>query len=82
MEEPYVDVELTDGRLLSGRMRVARGDYTNPLREIEVREKFRAVSGLVFSSDRVARIEEVVSNIEEMKDAGELISLLLPEKCR
>ena len=81
-EEPYVDVELTDGRLLSGRMRVARGDYTNPLSEIEVREKFRAVSGLVFSKDRVARIEEVVSNIEEMKDAGELISLLLPEESR
>jgi 2-methylcitrate dehydratase PrpD len=78
-EEPYVDVALADGRMLSGRMRVARGDYTNPLSEAEVREKFRAVSGLVFSRDRVARIEEVVSNIEDVKDAGDLIDLLLPE---
>ena len=57
----------------------SRGDYTNPLSEAEVREKFRAVAGLVFSRDRVARIEEAVSNIEEIKDTGELIALLLPE---
>jgi 2-methylcitrate dehydratase PrpD len=79
-EEPHVDVALADGRMLSGRMRVARGDCTNPLSEAEVREKFRAVSGQVFSRDRVARIEEAVSNIEEMKDAGDLIELLLPEE--
>ncbi len=75
-EEPYVDVELSDGRVLTGRMKVARGDYTNPLSEDELRAKFRTTAGTVFDSKRVAALEQMIAKTAELADVNELVALL------
>jgi 2-methylcitrate dehydratase PrpD len=76
-EEPYVDVELSDGRMLTGRMKVARGDYTNPLSEDELRAKFRTTAGTVFDSKRVAALEQMIAKTDELADVNELVALLV-----
>jgi 2-methylcitrate dehydratase PrpD len=78
-EEPHVDVELTDGRVLSGRVLVARGDYTNPLSEDELRAKFRTTAGLVLAREQVGALERIVARIETLKDSRELTALLVPD---
>ena len=78
-DEPHVDVELTDGRVLSGRVRVARGDCTNPLSEEELRAKFRTTAGLVLVREQVAELERMVSGMDTLKDTRELAALLIPD---
>jgi 2-methylcitrate dehydratase PrpD len=74
--EPYVDVELKDGRVLTGRKQVARGDYTDPLSEDELREKFRVTAGVVFDATRVAELERTIGRVTELSDMNELVALL------
>lgn len=76
-EEPYVDIELTNGRVLTGRVPVAHGDWTNPLSEDELRAKFRTTAGLVLGRERVAQLENTITRVAEMSDVGELVALLV-----
>lgn len=80
--EPYVDVELKDGRVLSGRKQVARGDHTDPLSEDELREKFRVTAGEVFDAKRVADLEDKIGRVAELTDINELVALLVPASAR
>lgn len=75
-DEPYIDVELKDGRRLSDRVEVARGDYTNPLAESEVVSKFRTTAGLVLDAAHVARLEQAVSNVAASNNVRELDELM------
>jgi 2-methylcitrate dehydratase PrpD len=77
-EEPYVDVELADGRTLGDRVPVARGDHTNPLSEDELRAKFRATAGLALGREQVAQLERAIAGAAELADARELVKLLAP----
>lgn len=77
--EPYVDVELKDGRVLTGRKKVARGDYTDPLGEDELREKFRVTAGMVFDAPQVARLEQMIDGVAGLEDMNELVALLSPQ---
>ncbi len=76
--EPYVDVELKDGRVLTGRKQVARGDCTDPLSEEELREKFRLTAGVVFDAQHVAELQQKIGGVTEMADVSELVALLTP----
>ena len=54
-DEPYVDVEVKDGTVLTARVPVARGDCTNPLSEDELRDKFRSLAGRVLTPAEIIR---------------------------
>ena len=83
-EEPYVDVHLNDGKVLTGRMRVARGDWTNPLSEDDLRAKFHATAGMVLGSDEVAHLEKTIARAAELSDVRELAAQLVmhPDSAR
>jgi 2-methylcitrate dehydratase PrpD len=77
-DEPYVDLELKDGRRLSGRVTMARGDCTNPLSEDELVTKFRTTAGTAFGAAQVARIEKAVREVEKMDNVRQLAELMRP----
>jgi 2-methylcitrate dehydratase PrpD len=76
--EPFVDVVLKDGRVLTGRKKVARGDCTDPLSEDELRGKFRLTAGVAFDAERVAELERTIARVTELADVNELVALLAP----
>lgn len=77
--EPFLDVELTDGRVLAKHVATARGDYKNPLSEEEVRAKFRGTAGLAMPSARVEELEQSILNVADSSSLGDLAALLVPE---
>jgi 2-methylcitrate dehydratase PrpD len=77
-EEPFLDVELTDGRVLTKHVATARGDYKNPLREDEVRSKFRTTAGLAMAAKQVDKLEESILHAADQPNLDELAKLLVP----
>jgi len=77
-DEPYVDVVLKDGRRLSARVPMARGDCTNPLSEDELVGKFRTTAGTAFGAAQVERIEKAVREIAKADDVRSLEELMRP----
>ncbi len=77
-EQPFVDVHMTDGRVLTRRVAIPRGDYRNPLTEAELRAKFRSNAALVLSDFQIARLEEQVAQIGSMDNVSPLAELLVP----
>ena len=76
--EPYVDVHLKDGRRLTERILVARGDAANPLSEDELIRKFRTTAGTAFDSAHVARIEKAVRDVANSDNVRSLDELMRP----
>ena len=81
-EQPFVDVYLKDGRTLSNRVLVARGDYRNPLTAEEVRAKFRTNAGQVLEPGQVIKLEQAIARVADMGDITELAGLLVPPAAR
>ena len=77
-DEPYIDVELNDGRVLNDRVLIARGDCENPLSEDELRAKFRTACAATLDAKHIARLEETVMRAAELTDSRELVALLAP----
>lgn len=75
-EEPYVDVHLKDGRTLTDRVLIARGDCLNPLPEADLVGKFRTTAGLVLDAAGVARLEKAVRDVATLDDVSELDALM------
>src|SRR5262245_51387834 len=71
-----VTVLLKDGRQSTCTCYSARGDFERPYQEAEVREKFRALAGLVLRPAGVAIIEEAVDQCERWPSVKELPDLL------
>jgi len=76
--EPYVDVDLKDGRRLTERVLVARGDSENPLSEDELVRKFRTTAGTAFDAAHVARIEKAVRDVAKSDNVRALDELMRP----
>ena len=77
-EQPFVDVYLTDGRVLTRRVLIPRGDRRNPLTEEELRAKFRSNARLVLNEAQVAQLEDAVANVSETENVSALAALLMP----
>lgn len=76
--EPFLDVELTDGKVLTKRVMIARGDYENPLSKEELHSKFRTAAGLALSPEQVGKLEETIARTAELEKLDELADLLKP----
>ena len=72
-----VEIELADGRKLSGRADFGKGSPANPMTDAELSDKFRqcATWGRV-PGDRAERILETLWRIESLADVSELGGLL------
>lgn len=79
-DEPYIDVELNDGRTLTDRVLIARGDCENPLPEEELRAKFRTAAAATLDATQIARLEESIMRASELADCRELAALLTPTR--
>ena len=77
-DEPFVEVHLTDGRVLTNRVLIARGDPRNPLTEQELRAKFRTTAGQALSQAQVATLEKAIARVADLVDVRELAELLVP----
>jgi 2-methylcitrate dehydratase PrpD len=76
--EPFLDIALRDGQMLSKRVAVARGDCLNPIEEEELRVKFRTAAGLALEPMQIERLELALASIADLANVGELAELLVP----
>jgi 2-methylcitrate dehydratase PrpD len=68
-----IDIELDDGRVVSGRADFGKGSPANPMSDAELSDKFRqcaAWGGL--DQDRSNRLLDLAWRIEKIEDIGEL----------
>jgi 2-methylcitrate dehydratase PrpD len=77
-DEPYLDVELNDGRTLTDRVLIARGDCENPLPEDELRGKFRTAASATLNTQRIEQLEQAILRAESLTDCRELVALMTP----
>jgi 2-methylcitrate dehydratase PrpD len=80
--QPFVDIHLLDGRVLSQRILVASGDRSNPLSADALRAKFRTAAGESLDATQLDELEQALARIETMADASELAALLVPRARR
>ena len=72
-----VDIELTDGRTLSGQSDFGKGSPANPMSYEEVAEKFRGCADYArFPADDAKRIVEMVADLERLPRIATLTALL------
>ena len=79
-DEPYIDIELNNGCVLSERVMIARGDCENPLSEEALRAKFRTAAAATLNTAQVARLEQTVMRTEALADCRALAELLVPQQ--
>jgi len=77
-DEPYVDVDLKSGKRITERVAIARGDWQNPLSDVELVNKFRITAGTAFDAAAVAKIEKAVREIEKSDNVRALDELMRP----
>ncbi len=68
-----VDVDLVDGRRLTKRVDYPLGHAKNPLKDLQVEEKFNVLVDPMLGSDRARKIIDIVSKLDEAKNVSELI---------
>lgn len=69
-------VEMSDGRSLTGRTPLAKGEPEVPLSEEEIAEKFLRCAGTVVSADVAARIRKAIRELEVLDDLRGFAELL------
>ncbi len=77
-DQPFVEVHLTGGEVLTNRVLIARGDRRNPLTEDELRAKFRTNAAQALNQNQVNRLELAIDGIAAKTDIRELAELLVP----
>ncbi len=71
-----VELALRDGRVLTSRVRCARGDAEDPMSEDELRTKFRRLAREVCGVQQAARIEAAIERLEWAERICEFAELL------
>ena len=70
-----VEVETTDGKILTSGLMAAKGDFDNPLTEEELRGKFRRITRGILDEEQARGLLELIDHIEERK-VGDLVRYL------
>lgn len=65
-----------DGTVLESETEVTKGDYLDPFSKEEVLEKFRSLTGKIWSSERQERIIDFVSHLDEKERIQMLFELI------
>ena len=73
----FIEIELTDGKTLSGRVDYPKGSPQDPMRYDEVAEKFHECADYAgWPKDKAARIVELVRDFEVLPDVRALTAAL------
>jgi 2-methylcitrate dehydratase PrpD len=73
-----VEVQLTDGRVLSGQADVARGHPLKPMSWAELAEKFHACAGLALPKAQARKAEAAIHTLERLPRVNALVRQLVP----
>lgn len=68
-----VDIKTKQGKVLSQRMEIRKGSPDNPMSDDELLEKFKSCAAWSVNPlprEAVARVQELILNLEEVKDMG------------
>ncbi|MFC2051727.1 MmgE/PrpD family protein [Chloroflexota bacterium] len=69
-------IKLKDGRELRKRIEIPKGHPKNPLTRDELLGKFRRNAKIVLPQEQIAKAGKLIEHLEELKDIGELMSVL------
>ncbi len=75
-----VTVELSDGREFTKEIAFAKGDPRNPMTHEELVTKFRDCAARVLPQNQIERCVEMVLNLEEQKDVGQILAIIANTK--
>jgi 2-methylcitrate dehydratase PrpD len=74
----FIDIDLKDGRRISGRADFGKGSPAEPMSYAEVADKFRENAAFArFDRQRAETIVAVVADLETIGSIGEVTDLLL-----
>jgi len=73
-------IKIKDGRIFCERVDTAKGSIKNPMSHDEVIHKYEVLAGKVLNQNRVAELQAMVQNLEDVTDVRELIILLVPSQ--
>jgi 2-methylcitrate dehydratase PrpD len=73
-----IDIELTDGQVISGRNRVGKGHPEDPMSDAELANKFRECAEGVITREQTERAIEVIMTLEEAADLANLVKAVTP----
>jgi 2-methylcitrate dehydratase PrpD len=72
-----IDIELIDGRIVSGRADFGKGSPANPMSDDEVADKFRECAAWgVLPAANIEKVIDTVFHLEKLKSTRELTRLL------
>ncbi len=71
-----VEVRTTDGRLLSARRDIMKGEPEDPLSDLELKRKFNSLATDAVSAEHAERIWQTVFQMDEGQGVSELTGLL------
>ena len=78
-----IDIELNDGRTVSGRADFGKGSPVNPMSDEELSDKFRECAAWGKLPDAQAeKVIDLVLNLEKVKSVRELTRLLVPARAK
>ena len=75
-----VEVQTKDGRLLSARRDIMKGEPEDPVSDRELRRKFDSLTADAVNADRAEKIWQTVFQLEESKSLSELAGLLRADR--
>ena len=71
-----VEITSRDGRVLTARRDLPKGEPEHPISDGELKEKFLSLATDAVSAERAERIWAAIFRLDEMDDVSELTSLL------
>ena len=72
-----IDIELTDGRVITGLADFGKGSPANPMSDEELAEKFRqCASWGRLKKEAIEEVLKLLWKVEELRDVNELTKLL------
>jgi 2-methylcitrate dehydratase PrpD len=81
-DQAHVEVELTDGRIVSTFVEASLGNLKKPMTNRQLEEKFRDQAVLALPRDQVERAIEQCWAIESLDDVGRLVAATVPNGVR
>jgi 2-methylcitrate dehydratase len=72
-----LQIRTRDGKVYQKRVDYPKGDPHNRMSDEEVQAKFRKLARPLMSESRVDAIIECVNNVDQLRDTGELMALLV-----
>ena len=81
-DQSSIDVQLTDGRVLTRFVEASLGNLRRPLTDQQLEAKCREQALLVLSSAEAERMIGLCWNVDELGDASELVAATVPAVAR